>query len=214
MATTPAAEAAAEAAAGREGGPGGDPVAWLRGFLEEKNRLADANDGLRAQYATLAAEAARLRAERDTAIERSAQEKDDLKRRVAELEERDSKRQKLTVQPQYALALQCAGAEPKDLVLVRWPEGMVSVAKVLSAPSKAAPFLLHVECSITSDGDKIRDTVSPGAVEVVTKHNVVRLLAEVSSPPLSISTRASSAIIPAAARHPLPPRPPATTATL
>lgn len=177
MATMPAAEAAADHVPAVQAPV--DPLAWLSGLLEEKNRLAIANDDLRAQHATLAAEADRLRAERNAAVETHAQE---LKKRVAEFEDRDAKRRKLTVQQQYASALLGAVAEPKDRVLVRWPAGIVSVAKVLPAPAKAAPSLLHVECCITSDGDKIRDTVSPGAVEVVTKHNFERLLAEVLEP--------------------------------
>ncbi|EOD25925.1 hypothetical protein EMIHUDRAFT_237336 [Emiliania huxleyi CCMP1516] len=176
MATMPAAEAAADHVPAVQAPV--DPLAWLSGLLEEKNRLAIANDDLRAQHATLAAEADRLRAERNAAVETHAQE---LKKRVAEFEDRDAKRRKLTVQQQYASALLGAVAEPKDRVLVRWPAGIVSVAKVLPAPAKAAPSLLHVECCITSDGDKIRDTVSPGAVEVVTKHNFERLLAELAA---------------------------------
>ena len=200
--------ATAEAASGSEvRGPGGDEVAWFTGIIDEKHRLANANDSLRAQLAkhtTIVAEAARLRTERDTAIETRAQETGELKRRLAEVEDRDAKRRKLIVQQQYASALLCAIAEPKDLVLVRWPAGMVSVAKVISAPAKAAPSLLHVECCITSDGERIRGPVFPGAVEVVNKHNFERLLGEVPSQLIS-HRRPAAAATSHHCHHPLPP---------
>jgi len=96
-----------------------------------------------------------------------------------ELADREAKRRRLVVQSSYASVLLFALAEPADLVLVRWPAGMVSVARVMSAPAEAAPNLLHVECCITADGERIRGAVPPSAVEVVNEHNFERLLAEV-----------------------------------
>ena len=55
-----------------------------------------------------------------------------------ELADREAKRRRLVVQSSYASVLLFALAEPADLVLVRWPAGMVSVAKVMSAPAEAA----------------------------------------------------------------------------
>ena len=98
-----------------------------------------------------------------------------------ELADREAKRRRLVVQSSYASVLLFALAEPADLVLVRWPAGMVSVAKVMSAPAEAAPNLLHVECCITADDEQIRGAVPPSAVEVVNEHNFERLLAEVSN---------------------------------
>lgn len=87
-----------------------------------------------------------------------------------ELADREAKRRRLVVQSSYASVLLFALAEPADLVLVRWPAGMESVAKVMSAPAEAAPNLLHVECCITADDERIRGAVPPSAVEVAKHH--------------------------------------------